>query len=100
MIDESKKTKHKNVGLGATVTILDLEMDEEMTFSIVGSVEADPDKGKLSNVSPLVQAMLEAEIGDVVEVNVESPYKVRVLNIKSLRLFHQSRLLKGKGGLR
>lgn len=82
LIDESKKTKHKNVGLGATVKIMDLEMDEEMTFSIVGSVEADPDKGKLSNVSPLVQAMLEAKIGDTVEVNVEEPYKVKILDIK------------------
>ena len=82
LIDESKKTKHKNVGLGATVKIMDLEMDEEMTFSIVGSVEADPDKGKLSNVSPLAQAMNDAKVGDIVTVKVEEPYQVEVLKIK------------------
>lgn len=82
LIDDSKTTKHKNVGLGATVKILDLELDEEFTFSVVGSVEADPDNGKLSNVSPLVQSILEAKIGDTVEVNVEEPYKVKVLDIQ------------------
>lgn len=82
LIDTSKRKKHKTVGLGATVTIFDMELEEEETFVIVGSVEADPDNGKLSNVSPLAQAMLEAKEGDTVEVNVESPYQVKVLKIK------------------
>ncbi|QIK70452.1 transcription elongation factor GreA [Erysipelothrix sp. HDW6C] len=82
IIDTNSKTKHKTVSLGATVTIFDMELGEEETFSIVGSVEADPDNGKLSNVSPLAQAMLEAVEGDVVEVNVEEPYQVKVLKIK------------------
>lgn len=82
LIDESKATKHKNVGLGATVTVLDLEMNEELTFTVVGSVEADPEKGRLSNVSPLVQSILEAKVGDTVEVKVESPYNVKLISIK------------------
>lgn len=82
LIDGNTKKKHKVVGLGATVTILDKELNEEETFTIVGSVESDPEHGKLSNVSPLAQAMLDATVGDVVEVNVDSPYEVEILKIK------------------
>ncbi|CAM3586876.1 transcription elongation factor GreA [Erysipelothrix sp. HDW6B] len=82
IIDTSSKKKHKTVSLGATVTILDMGIDEEETFNIVGSVEADPENGKISNVSPLAQAMLEAVEGDIVEVNVEEPYQVKILKIK------------------
>ncbi|MDV7679475.1 transcription elongation factor GreA [Erysipelothrix rhusiopathiae] len=81
IIDGDKAKKHKPVGLGATVTIYDMEMEIEETFSIVGSVEADPENGKLSNVSPLAQAMNEAKEGDVVEVQVDEPYEVKVLKI-------------------
>lgn len=81
IIDGDKAKKHKAVGLGATVTIYDMEMEIEETFSIVGSVEADPENGKLSNVSPLAQAMNEAKEGDVVEVQVDEPYEVKVLKI-------------------
>lgn len=81
IIEESKEG-YKTVRLGATVTILDVEMDEEETFRIVGSPEADPDNGKLSNVSPLAQAILEKKVGDVVSVKVKSPYEVEILNIK------------------
>ncbi len=70
------------VRLGATVTILDKELGEEETFTIVGSPEADPDKGKLSNVSPLVQSMLEKQVGDVVTVRVAKPYEVEIIDIK------------------
>lgn len=73
---------YQTVRLGATVTILDLEFEEEETFTIVGSVEANPDNGKLSNVSPLAKAMMESKVGDVVTVNVEKPYDVKILNVK------------------
>lgn len=82
VIIETNSGTYKSVRLGATVTILDLEMDEEETFTIVGSVEADPDNGKLSNVSPLAQAMLECKVGDTVTVKVAKPYKIKVLKIK------------------
>lgn len=81
-IIEDSKDGYKTVRLGASVTILDLEMEEEETFRIVGSPEADPDNGKLSNVSPLAQALMEAKVGDVVTVKVKNPYSVKVLEIK------------------
>ena len=82
LIDESKANTHKRVALGAKVTILDYGINEEETFTIVGSVEADPENGKLSNVSPLAQAMLDAVVGDVVKVDVEEPYEVEILKIQ------------------
>lgn len=81
-IIEEGKGGYKTVRLGATVTILDIEMDEKETFKIVGSPEADPDNGKLSNVSPLAQAMLESKVGDTITVKVEKPYQVEILEIK------------------
>ena len=57
-------------------------INEEETFSIVGSVEADPLSGKLSNVSPLAQAMNEAVVGDIVTVKVDEPYQVEIIKIQ------------------
>lgn len=56
------------VGIGSRVTIKDLEFDEVMEYILVGSAEADPFKGKISNVSPLGTAMLGKKPGDIIEV--------------------------------
>ena len=82
IIDSKTTGGHKKVVLGATVTIMDYGINEESTFSIVGSVEADPLNGKLSNVSPLAQAMLDKEENEVVKVDVEEPYEVKILKIQ------------------
>jgi len=58
------------VSLGSTVLIKDLEFDEELKYTIVGSVEADPDANKISNESPVGSAILGKTKGDVVEVSV------------------------------
>ena len=80
IITESK-TASKIVRLGSKVTIHDLGLDEIETYIIVGSVEADPLHGKLSNVSPLAVALLEHKAGDVVTVLVDSPYQVKIEKI-------------------
>lgn len=83
LIDEKKKgSKSKTVKLGSTVKILDLEDNTEETYVIVGSVEADPMNGKLSNVTPLAEALLESKAGDTVTVSVDEPYQVKILEIK------------------
>ncbi|WP_306530567.1 transcription elongation factor GreA, partial [Anaerotignum lactatifermentans] len=46
------------VNLGSKVTVLDVEFDEEMEYTIVGSTEADPMNGRISNESPLGMALL------------------------------------------
>ena len=59
----------KTVTMGSRVTVKDLEFDEEETFLIVGSTEADPDEGKISNESPLGEARLGQKIGRTINVN-------------------------------
>ncbi|HOH70383.1 MAG TPA: transcription elongation factor GreA [Sedimentibacter sp.] len=75
MIKNAKviKTSKKNgvVNIGSKVKIKDLEFDEEMEYTIVGSAEADPFKGRISNVSPLGEALLGKKLGAIIEV--ESP---------------------------
>lgn len=57
------------VQMGSTVTVKDVEFDEEDTYTIVGSTEADPDEFKISNESPLGQALLGQKMGTTVEVH-------------------------------
>ncbi len=56
------------VTLGTTVTVRDVEFDEESTFVIVGSQESDPGAGKISDDSPLGRAVVGHVAGDVVDV--------------------------------
>ena len=79
---EEKKSGQKVIRLGTTFTMKDLETDLEETFTIVGSVEADPLNGKLSNATPLAIAVMEHREGDVVTVNADRPYDVEILKIK------------------
>lgn len=51
------------VNLGSKVTVLDVEFNEEMEYTIVGSTEADPMNGRISNESPLGMALLGQKIG-------------------------------------
>lgn len=67
IIEEGDNKGHVN--LGSTVKLLDKEYDEELEYKIVGSEEADPIKGLISNVSPLGQAILGAKAGETVVAN-------------------------------
>ena len=59
IIEESTGHKGNNIGrLGSTVTLYDLTEKEEATYTIVGSVEADPFNGRISTVCKLAQAIL------------------------------------------
>lgn len=60
------------INIGCKVRILDLEYNEEMTYKIVGSTEANSLKGKISNESPVGKALLGARVGDVVNVDTHS----------------------------
>lgn len=56
------------INIGCKVRILDMEMQEELTYKIVGSTEANSLKGKISNESPLGKALLGKKVGDIVDV--------------------------------
>jgi transcription elongation factor GreA len=58
------------VAVGATVTLLDLDSNEELVFTLVGSPEADPSEAKISNESPVGKAIIGRQEGAVVEVEV------------------------------
>lgn len=71
------------VSIGATVVLKDLEFGDELEYTIVGSTEADPVELKISNESPVGQAILGQKVGSVVEVNVPAGIlKYEVLEIK------------------
>lgn len=80
IIDEKKRSKR--VILGSDVKILEMDTKREYVYNIVGSVEADPLNGKLSNVSPLALAIMDKVVGDVCEVRVDAPYSVKILEVK------------------
>ncbi|MCR4855777.1 MAG: transcription elongation factor GreA [Erysipelotrichaceae bacterium] len=79
IITETKKTNF--VRIGSTVEVQELDTKNILTYKIVGSVEADPLNGLLSNVTPLAEAILDQRVNDVVTVKVDPPYDVKILKI-------------------
>lgn len=67
---------------GTTVTLLDLADNVEEEFTIVGSFETDPGRGRISNESPLAKAIIGHGINEIVMVAVEEPYDVKILKIE------------------
>jgi transcription elongation factor GreA len=78
VIDASQLSGDR-VMFGATVRLVDEETDEEVTYRIVGPLEADIQKGLLSIDSPLARALLGKEAGD--EVEVQTPRGTRYFEI-------------------
>ena len=71
------------VRLGATVTVLDKEFDEEVTYKIVGSQEADPMNGAISEDSPFGKALLGKNAGEDVIVDAPAgPIEYKILKIE------------------
>jgi len=58
------------VYLGSVILLKDLEMGDEVQYTIVGSAEADPGENKISNESPVGKAVLGKSKGHIVEVKV------------------------------
>ena len=81
LIDTSK-TKSKVVRIGSTVTLLFMDINKEFEYSIVGTTEADPLNGKLSNETPLAEAIIDHKVGQTVTVNVDKPYDVKIVAVK------------------
>ena len=72
----------KTVVVGVTVKVYDEEYDEENVYRIVGSTEADPREGKISDESPVGKALMGKKTGD--EVIVEAPggeFKLKIVKI-------------------
>ena len=82
VIDEDDVTTDK-VNIGSKVRLYDMEFNEEILYSIVGSTEADPSQFKISNESPVGSALMNKKKGDVVEVDVpDGILKFKIIKIE------------------
>ena len=82
VIEEEEQTGDY-IRLGSTVTVLDKEFNEEQTYKIVGSQEADPMNGAISEDSPFGKALLGKNAGDNVTVDAPAgPIEYQVLKVE------------------
>jgi len=77
------KQQGGRVVFGATVTLIDVDSDKEVTYALVGTDEADLDRGLLSTSSPIGRGLLGKEAGDEVTVKVPGGERVyEILDVK------------------
>lgn len=87
MIDFSK-IPHDRVGLGSKVVVMDLSKDEEHSYDLVTSEEADAAHGKISTSSPIGRGLLGKRVGDTVKIQI--PGGMREMEILSLITIHDA----------
>jgi transcription elongation factor GreA len=87
MIDMSK-IPHDRVGLGSTVTVLDIDKDEKIRYKLVTSEDVDVAKGMISTSSPIGRGLLGKQVGDSVKIQI--PGGVREMEIIELITIHQA----------
>src|SRR6478672_1032859 len=80
------KIPRDRVGLGSTVQVFDFSKDEEITYRLVTSEEADATKGMISTNSPIGRGLIGKEVGD--EVRVVIPGGSRTMEILKLTTIH------------
>ena len=81
VIDESE-IDTKTVQVGNTVKVLDLEYNDELEYTIVGSTEVDLAQRKISNESPIAEALLNHKVGDIVSVDSRNgSYEIKIVEI-------------------
>lgn len=90
MVDMSKIPRDR-VGLGSHVVVLDLVKDEELTYNLVTSEEADVASGKISTSSPIGRGLLGKRVGDTVKIQI--PDGVREMEILKLTTIHDAATL-------
>lgn len=83
VIDDAKAKGNKII-IGSTVTIHDIDMNEDLVYRIVGSTEANISEGLISNESPLAVAILGRKKGEIVSVkdNAGESYDVKIVDVK------------------
>ena len=75
------------VAYGSRVVLFDLEREEKVKYRLVTTEESDPEKGLISTVSPIGQALMGKEEGD--EIKVKTPTGVRNFEISRLSTIHE-----------
>ena len=86
IIDPSHLPKD-SVAFGSKVTVMDLDMDEEETFELVGPGQENPDKGRILSTSPIGQGLIGRKKGETVEIPVpRGTIRFKVLEIAAATL--------------
>jgi len=85
MVDMTK-IPHDRIGLGSQVVVLDIQKDEEITYNLVTSEEADAPAGKISTSSPIGKGLLGKRVGDTVRIQI--PGGVREMEVVRLTTIH------------
>jgi len=87
MVDMSRIPRDR-VGLGSSVTVLDLQKDEEITYLLVTSEEANVALGRISTTSPIGRGLLGKHVGETVKVQI--PDGTREMEIIQLVTIHDA----------
>ena len=83
IVDPSNLPKD-TVAFGSKVRVLDLDMDEEETFEVVGPGQENPDKGRILSTSPIGQGLIGSKKGETVEITVpRGTIRFKVLEISA-----------------
>lgn len=80
---EKKDIRTDVVGIGSKVKVRDLDTKDEWEYTMVGSVEADPSEDRISNESPVGEALMNKKVGDV--VNATTPAGAAKYKIVGIR---------------
>ena len=82
IVDNANIDKNE-VALGKAVVFQEVGDDEEEEYEIVGTAEADPFSGKISNESPIAQALIGRKVGDVVKIPLPmGEIEVKIVDVK------------------
>jgi len=83
--------KHDKVRFGSTVTLEDLESEEEVIYTIIGRTESDPDFGLISFHTPLARGLMGKEEGDEVEIKLPvgtKEFEIIKIEYKTIKFNH------------
>ena len=86
-IVDPSELEHARVSFGSTVVMTDMDTDEELTYTIVGGSESNPDMGLISFGSPLAKQLLGKEEGDEVKVRLpggEKEYEIEEVKYQEI----------------
>ena len=81
---DDDELNHEIVSVGSKVILRDVEFDEEVEYQIVGSTEADPASGKISDESPVGKGLIGHKIGETVVIEApvgDIKYEILSINI-------------------
>ncbi|MDR3157131.1 MAG: transcription elongation factor GreA [Lactobacillales bacterium] len=82
VIIDNEGIDKNEISMGRTVKFLDLDLNEEETVSIVGSAEADPFEGKISNESAIAKGMIGHKVGETLSIEIPGGQ----MNVKILKV--------------